>query len=133
MDLVADKWQCNSCAEAFEYVGDPVEARCPSCGSEFLTRFIQVHEELRPNVSEHVVLKAKDPALPSKRKLRREVRSGVRPEGSGSGRLVREYRALDSDLDSCQERIVDIESGEVIRDVSGSLSDHRGGSEKCRK
>ena len=33
------------------------------------------------SLSEHITLKCKDPSLSSKRKLRREVRSGRRPEG----------------------------------------------------
>lgn len=130
MDGSANQWQCDGCQLRFEYGGDPVLARCPSCDSAYLARFIEVREELRLAISEHVTLKCKDPALPSKRKLRREVRSGRRLEGSGSGRLVDEHRVLDADHDLYEERIVDVESGDVLRDISEPLSRHRGGSEE---
>lgn len=133
MDVVANNWRCDSCEHRFQYDGDPVAARCTSCGSEWLTRFIDVHDEIRLTVSEHVVLKGKDPALPSKRKLRREVRSGVRPEGCGSARLVEERRILDADLDEYEEKIVDVASGGVLRDIAEPLSKHRGGSERPKK
>ena len=133
MDVIADNWRCDSCEHRFQYDGDPVAARCPSCGSEWLTRFIYVHDEIQLKVSEHVVLKGKDPSLPSKRTLRREVRSGVRPEGSGSGRLVEERRILDADSNEYAEKIVDVKSGVVLRDIAEPLSVHRGGSEKAPK
>lgn len=133
MDVVADNWRCDSCQHGFQYDGDPVAARCPSCGSEWLTRFIDVHDEVRLDAFEHLVLKGKDPALPAKRKLRREVRSGVRPERSGSGRLIEERRILDADSDEYEEKIIDIDSGVVLRDVTEPLSKHRGGSEKWPK
>jgi hypothetical protein len=133
MDVVANNWRCDSCEHRFQYDGDPVAARCPSCGSEWLTRFIDVHDEIRLKISEHVVLKGKDPALTSKRKLRREVRSGVRPEGSGSGRLVEERRISDADSNEYEEKIVDVDSEVVLRDIAEPLSKHRGGSEKGPK
>lgn len=107
-----------------------MHARCPSCDSVYLTRFIELHDELRLAISEHVVLKGKDPSLSAKRRLRREVRSGLRPEGNGSGRVVDEHRVVDADLDLYEERIVDAGTGQVIRDVSEPLSKHRGGTQK---
>jgi hypothetical protein len=86
---------------------------------------------------EHCYIARLDPSrmflLPSRKKVRREVRSGQRPEGSGSGRLVDEYRLIDADTDQYVERIVDIESDTVVRDINERLSDHRGGSEKRTK
>lgn len=133
MDVVADNWRCHSCEHRFQYEGDAATARCPSCGSEWLTRFIHIHDEVRLKVSEHILLKGKNPALPSRRKLRREVRSGIRSEGSGSGRVVDEYRVSDADADKYEEHIVDVESGVVLRDICEPLSQHRGGSEKRPK
>lgn len=95
-----------------------------------MTRFVTVHDHLKVSFSEYLKLKGKDPSLPSKRKLRREVRSGTRLEGSGSGRIVDEWRAVDADADNYEEKIVDVEPGRIIRDVKEPLSQHRGGSEK---
>jgi hypothetical protein len=118
---------------AFKFSGDPSDARCPSCGSPALIRFVVGHDHLEMSLLEHRELKCKDPSLPSKRKLRREVRSGRRPEGSGSGRVVDEWRVADADLDIYEKKIVDLESGCVIRDVKEPLSGHRGGSEKRKR
>ena len=89
-----------------------------------------MREEFRMAISEHVTLKGKSPSLPSKRKLRREIRSGRRLEGSGSGRVVDEHRVVDADLDLYEERIVDAVTGKVLRDISEPLSKHRGGTQK---
>jgi len=130
MDDSSNQWRCDRCQLGFEYSGDPVLARCPSCDTVFLTRFIQVRDEFAVSLTEHVSLKCKDPSLPSRRKVRREVRSGTRLEGSGSGRLVDEHRLVDHDQDLYEERIIDVKSGKVLRDIREPLSRHRGGSEK---
>jgi hypothetical protein len=90
-----------------------------------LTRFIDVKDEISLAVAEHIGLVGKDPSLPSKRKRRRELRSGVRPEGNGSGRLVHEYRVAGADNDHYEEKITDIQSGEVLRDIAEPLSVHQ--------
>lgn len=133
MKLVASNWRCDLCMHSFQFDNDPIAARCPACGSEGVMRLIEEHDALRLKVSEHVVLKCKNPLLSSKRKLRREIRSGERLEGSGSGRRVEELRISDSDSDEYKERIIDIESGVVLRDTSEPLSVHKGGSERRRK
>ena len=130
MEVAADSWRCDQCHTAFQFSGNPPDARCPDCGSPYLTRFITLRDTVRLSVSEHLRLKGKNPSLPSKRKRRREVRSGQRPEGSGSGKLVDEWRLADADSDEYEERIVDVQSGEVIREVKEPLSRHRGGTEK---
>ena len=71
-------------------------ARCLRCGSLRLTRFITIQDSIQLSVAEHLTLKCKDPSLPSKRKVRREVRAGRRLEGSGSDRFVHEVRIVDA-------------------------------------
>lgn len=133
MKVAANNWRCDLCMYPFQFDDDPVAARCPACGSEGVMRLIDEHDDLLFKVSEHVVLKGKNPLLSSKRKLRREIRSGERLEGSGSGIRVEEFRISDADSDEYKERIIDIESGAVLRDISEPLSDHKGGSERRRK
>jgi DNA-directed RNA polymerase subunit RPC12/RpoP len=125
MQVRADNWQCNDCSKSFAYAGDPVRAQCPSCGSLLLVRIIDVKDEIGLAVSEHMRLVCKDPSLRSKGKRRRELRSGVRTEGNGSGRLVIEYRVIEADNDRYEEKITDIQSGEIIREIAESLSEHR--------
>lgn len=48
-------------------------------------------------------------------------------------RFVRKQRTLDRDNDRYAEKVVDPETGEVLRDVEEPLSDHRGhGSAKAK-
>jgi len=96
-------------------------------------RFLTVHDDIKPFLVEHLALKCKNPAYPSSRRLRREVRTGRRLERSGSGQLVDEWWVADADVDDYQERIIDVRTGRVIRDVKERLSQHRGGSEKRRR
>jgi len=50
------------------------------------------------------------------------------------GRRVTYDRIIDRDGDLYHERVVDVETGEVVRDVTEPLSDHRGrGSAKPEK
>lgn len=125
--VTASRWRCITCDAAFCYGGDPVSAKCPNCGSLTLERFIHVEDEISVRVFEHVGLVARDPAQPASQKRRREVRSGLRLEGSGSGQVVEEVRVLDRDLNQYQERITDVETGEVLRDIAEPLNQHRGG------
>ena len=125
--VTTNRWRCFGCEAAFVYDGDPVDAKCPKCSGVHLERFIHVEDQLSAHVLEHVGLVVKDPALPSSRKRRREVRSGRRLEGSGSGRTVGEKWVLDRDLNLYQERIIDVESGAILRDVDEPLDQHRGG------
>jgi predicted RNA-binding Zn-ribbon protein involved in translation (DUF1610 family) len=126
-----DEWQCNACATPFraELAAD---VRCPRCGDQRVTRFVQARDVVSITLDDYVVLKGKDPSLPSRRRERRELKTGVRPEGSGSGRRVHERRELDRNAGTYTERIVDVETGQVIVDKKEALPQHRGGSEKRR-
>ena len=130
MEPLVSDWRCNECDTPFQFVGDMASARCPTCQGSNLTRFLGLDEH--GTGSEHLGLKCKDPSLPSGRKLRREVRTGRRLEGSGSGRLVDEFRVVDADGDIYIERIIDVQTGRVLRDIEEPLSRHRGGSDGDR-
>ncbi len=81
----------------------------------------------------HTTLKAKDDSLPSRRKVRRTVKTGTRLERSGSGREVEELQVADANADLYVERIVDLDTGTVLRDVCEPLSKHHGGTESHRR
>jgi DNA-directed RNA polymerase subunit RPC12/RpoP len=125
-------WQCEACGMSFEPQTD-ADVQCSKCGDRRVKKLVYAHDELILSCDEHVDLKSKDPSLPSHRKLRRHLTSGIRPEGSGSGRIVEERRELDHDADTYTERVVDVEISQVIVDKKERLSEHRGGSEKHRR
>lgn len=130
MTLASDQWSCETCGVRFQHAGDPAPAQCPSCDSTRLRRAIRLTDQIGVRVSERIRLRGKDNRLPSRRKLRLEIRSGPRAEGSGTGRIVDERRVVDHDANVYEERIVDAATGLVIKDVTEPLSSHRSGSQK---
>lgn len=131
MEPLSSIWTCDECHPGLEFSGEPANARCSKCGSGSLTRTLVVHDEIRLGLDEHVTLKAKDRAYPSCKNPRREVRSGRRPDVSG--RAVDEWRLIDRDADRYEERIVHPQTGEVVHQDEGRLSEHRGhGSAKLK-
>jgi hypothetical protein len=68
---------------------------------------------------------------PSNTKRRYERR--LREDYDRTGRRVSYDRVIDKDGDLYHERVVDAHTGEVLRDVTESLSEHRGrGSARSR-
>ena len=106
---------------------------CPVCASSRRRRYIGVTDTLGVRIDDHVDLRAKDPSRPSAKKERKRIRQGVRFERNGSGRRVDVNWVIDHDADRYIERVVDVETGEVLRDVDEPLSSHRGGTEKQRR
>lgn len=122
MEPPASTWTCDECHATFDFSGDPADTRCPECGSRSLTRTLLAHDGIGIRLTEHLTLKAKDPAYPSRKNPRREVRSGRRPDASG--RAVDEWRLIDKGADKYEERIVDPRTSEMVHQDEGRLSEH---------
>ena len=91
------------------------------------SRFGSIRVAFQDSVSAHdsLVMKLKDPALPSKKKERVVHRSG-RERSQGSNRTVDKERIIDRRNDWYMERVIDCETGEIIHDCDEPLSDHQG-------
>lgn len=128
-----EKWTCASCGtECAPHQGDGPQTPCESCGSVARNIELHFHDVMEVKVSDWLEVKAKDVTLPSKKKLRRHLQIGSQ-WSVGRGKLVDKVRDLDKDADMYLERVVDPDTGEVIRHCEEPLSEHVGrGSAKAK-
>lgn len=121
---------CSKCGLSLDEPSDLAPVRrtsCPACGS--LVRDISVFAEDHAEVHERVGLKVR------KAGVRKPVLEGMSGEdlAVSTGRWVHKERTIDRAGDRYRERVVDQQTGEVLRDVDEPLSDHRErGSAKSR-
>jgi len=105
-------------------------AGCPKCGStNAVASKISVGGiEILPSVR----LKVKNPSYCGRHKYAREEKSVA--EHSVSGRLVRVTQFIDRSNDRYGKKVVDVDTGEVLRNSNHNLSEHTGhGSDKPGK
>ena len=101
----------------------PGQARvpCPDCGStarafhEVLTDSIIAYDGHRA--------KAKRPSLPSAKKLRFDTYSGIE-HSHKYGKLVRVHRTIDKDNDRYVEKVIDLQTDEILHECDEALSKH---------
>nr|WP_295889277.1 hypothetical protein [uncultured Devosia sp.] len=75
--------------------------------------------------------KAHPPA--GKRRWFYQLQNDIKPQHSHEGLLARVVRVLDKRRDRYEERVTMIDSGEVVHESAGTLSEHQGhGSAKLR-
>ena len=119
---------CGECGLLLEEAGSTAPSDrtpCPDCGS--LKRKFEVHIEARASAEVGLGLKQKRPGL--KRPVVEEVK---RPETfRKTGARHRVERVIDrSDSDPekwrYREKIIDVATGEVVREVDEPLKDHTG-------
>ena len=94
---------------------------CPHCGStsrsylESLSDGIVAHDGYRAKV--------KRPSLPSAKKLRADTYSGVE-HSHKLGKLVRVHRTIDKDNDRYIEKVIDMQTCEILHECDEPLSKH---------
>lgn len=116
---------CFKCQSEFELVR--MLLGCPNCGSTnaIANEFLVGGIEILPSVN----LKVKNPSYTGRHKYARETKSVV--ENSVSGRLVRVTHFIDRSNDRYGKKVVDVNTGEVLRKANKNLSKHTGhGSDK---
>ena len=94
---------------------------CPNCGSKERAYLMTLTETFGSHDGHRV--KAKNSALPSDKKLRFDTYSGVEPSHK-FGKLVRVHRTIDRDNNRYVEKVVDLQTGEVLHECDEPLSDH---------
>ncbi len=127
---------CNQCQHQFS---DPsvleVETACPNCNSIEKLVAVNTSDSLAVQIDEtKTFLRGKDPLKrigKSNKYLFEKLRLKRRDAGD---RLILLQRLQDRDNDLYKEKVENLETGEVIRDVTERLSEHRGhGSAKFKK
>lgn len=126
--------KCDGCGFQSEVRSGPAPDSCPVCGFMPLFRHVYI---VAPPISfgaihDLVTVKVKNPSLPSKKKLRKEIISGA-DLCRKTGEYLDKYRLVDKDNNRYIETVKDPASGEVIHHCDEFLSEHRRhGSDKER-
>ncbi len=117
---------CGECGELIdEPASTPIDERkpCPRCRSSERDKRVYLTGN-QPGPTSHLSAEvrhgAKGEVAPHQETKIGSVWSGER------GRMVKWYRDINREANRYRERIVDPETGEVLRDVDEPLSDHRG-------
>lgn len=129
------KIECYDCGEELpdEWIASDANNQCPNCGSCKQKIELDFFEEISVEVHDTFRGKEKDPSLPSKKKLRKDIITGddIRKR---DGKWMRKERIIDRDNDYYKEKVVDPETGDVVHECEEKLSDHLGhGSNKPKK
>ena len=104
---------------------------CPHCGSTVRAYTATITDSVRFYDGHRA--KAKNPVLPSAKKLRFDTYSGVE-HSHKYDRLVRVRRTIDKDGDWYNEQVIDLQTGDVLYECSEPLSQHTGhGTAKPRR
>lgn len=96
---------------------------CPRCGSTVRSYTATLTDSIIAYDGHRA--KAKNPALPSAKKLRFDTYSGVE-HSHRYGKLVRVHRTFDKDKDWYSEQVIDLQTGEVLHECQEPLSQHTG-------
>ncbi len=112
---------CDDCGQEFDYT----EGFCPQCGSKNLTKYDRRIENESFNIRDKFEAKAKNDALPSKKKIVFEYQQGFdRSQVTESG-YVQKERLIDRKNDKYKEVVKD-DNGKIIHHCEEPLSDHYG-------
>ncbi len=120
--------KCINCNHIFN---DMTVNQCPKCSSNKLEIVINIEETV--HLSDSMKGKVKNSKYSSKRNPRIEFITGtdIRKDNN---RLVEKYRLVDKNKNLYKEKIIDKETGEIIKDVEEPLDQHQGhGSAKFRR
>ena len=121
-------WVCSSttCEKALPRDHESGEP-CPYCGQ--VGRTFQKNIDCAVEIRSSFGLKKKNPAYPSKKRVRVELFDGWELRKS-VGDLVRKFRRIDKDAGTYAERVV-TENGDLIHECDEPLAEHFGhGSDK---
>jgi predicted RNA-binding Zn-ribbon protein involved in translation (DUF1610 family) len=95
---------------------------CPNCGS--VNRTINSIEVADIEIFPCVSIKVENPTYQGRHKYARETKTVA--EHSVTGHLVRVAQTIDRRNNRYREKVTDVETGEVTREVDHPLSEHTG-------
>ena len=119
-----------------EWIHQEQNKKCPKCGSQQQTVTISFSDHLKEEglgILDHLKMTEKDDTFSSKKKQRKEFISGAERSKS-NGKWIDKTRLIDRDNGKYFEKIVCLETGEIIHLDESSLSEHKGhGTAKFKK
>ena len=120
------KVECKNCGAALPSDWARLENQpCPKCGSNTLHISLQFGD--RMVLRDCLEGKVKDLNYKSKRKrASREFKEGFYPQRAKPGKWAYVCQVIDRKNDTYDKRVVDEETGEVLRECHKRLSDHKG-------
>jgi hypothetical protein len=121
--MVDQSVKCGECEAVLAEVPNGAHEPCPRCGSKKRTHFVGVSESIE--VHERLSGKVKDVQKAGKNKTRAEFVTGDDLHRA-SRRWNKLDREIDRENDRYREKIVDPQTGAVIRSVDEPLSEHQG-------
>lgn len=127
MESVNQTISCTNCGTILpsEWASTGGEQACPNCNSTNQTILLEINETEGIEIHENIRGKLKDPSLPSKDKLRKDIFAGDDLRKS-DGKWMKKERIIDRDSDYYKEVVTDPSTGEVIHSTEEPLSEHFG-------
>lgn len=120
----SETWNCTECGEPCTPVRAGEEnLPCTRCGSLAKTINLQFSDEIGVTVTDWFDIKATNTKMSGKRKMRRHLQTGSQWSVSRE-KMVEKVRDIDRDADTYYERVVDPDTGEVLRHCEEPLSEH---------
>ena len=115
---------CNGCGKPL----DPVPAgkarpHCPACGATARRIAVEIEETI--HFSDSLRVKGSEPKPSGGKREFLDAFEGTE-HSRALGRVVKKSRLVDRRANRYMERVVDPQSGDVLRDVDEPLTDHRG-------
>ncbi len=127
--------KCSDCEEILpsELAHDSTQYNCPKCGSIKKIIIMEVIEDVNLEIHDQMQAKIKNDNLPSNKKVRKEMISGDEKR-KDNDTWVNKERVIDRDEDFYKEKVTDLKTGKVLRDIEEPLSKHiNRGSAKLKK
>lgn len=125
--------QYKECPNCKYIITDMTVLECPECNSNKLNIVIDIKETV--HIYDILKGKKKDPNFNSKRNPRFEIITGSE-KCHDKNKMVQKLRVIDKTVIpyKYKEQLIDIETGEIIKDVEEPLVQHPGhGSAKFKK
>lgn len=120
----SETWNCTECGEPCAPAPTGQEnLPCARCGSVAKTINLHFEDKVDVTVTDWLDLKATNTEMSGKRKMRRHLQTGSQWSVSRE-KMVEKVRDIDRDADTYYERVVDPETGEVLRQCDEPLSEH---------
>ena len=120
---------CSECGKTLSEPPDEENRKpCQFCGSSARTINLLLKEDI--HLHEFIDVKKKFPGYPHDKKLRVHLQQGDQLN-HGTGKWIKKERLIDKEKNTYSEKIIEPETGKILRQANEPLKNHTGhGSDK---